>query len=98
MTNYKALKAAGKMSVKKQAKKSAVFNADGSIKTRELNEELQVVKKSFNSDTGEVLDDIVRAYSLTQVKSEIDRFKAEIVKIQEQQADLEQLETDLKAL
>jgi hypothetical protein len=98
MQNYKALKAAGKVSVKKQAKKAAVYNQDGSIKTRELNEELQVVKKCFNSDTGEATSDRVLVYSLSQVKSEIDRFKAEIVKMQGQQAEWEQIETDLKTL
>ena len=98
MHNYKALKAASKVSVNKQAAAEAVYNADGSVKTREVREELQVVKKCYNSDTGEAADDSVRAYSLSQVKSEIDRCKAEVTKQQADQAEWEALETDLKAL
>ncbi len=84
MRNYKALKAASKVSVRKQ-------DVDG-------REELQVVKKMFSPDTGEAQDDSVRAYSLSEVKREVDFCKAEVAKIEAQQADLEQLETDLKAL
>ena len=98
MHNYKALKAASKVSVKKQAKAGAVYNADGSVKTHEVHEELQVVKKCYNSDTGEAAADSVRAYSLSEVKSEIDRCKSEVAKQQADQAEWEALETDLKAL
>ena len=98
MHNYKALKAASKVSVQKQAAAEAVYNADGSLKTQALDEELQVVKKCYNSDTGEATADSVRAYSLSQVKSEIDRCKAEVEKQQADQAEWEALETDLKAL
>ena len=98
MHNYKALKAASKVSVQKQAKADAVYNADGSVKTQALEEELQVVKKCYNSDTGEAAADSVRAYSLSDVKSEIDQCKAEVAKQQADQAEWEALETDLKAL
>ena len=84
MHNYKALKSASKVSVRKQ-------DVDG-------REELQVVCKSFNSQTGEAQDDSVRAYSLKEVKREIDRCKADVVKIEAHQAEWEQIETDLKAL
>ena len=80
MHNYKALKAASKVSVRKEG------------------DYLQVVKKCYNSDTGEATADSVRAYSLSQVKSEIDRCKAEVEKQQADQAEWEALETDLKAL
>ena len=98
MHNYKALKAASKVSVNKQAAAEAVYNADGSVKTHEVKEELQDVKKCFNSDTGEATDDSVRTYSLSQVKSEIDQCKSEVTKKQADQAEWEALETDLKAL
>ena len=98
MHNYKALKAASKVSVNKQAAAEAVYNADGSVKTPEVHEELQVVKKCYNSDTGEAADDSVQAYSLSQVKSEIDRCKSEITKQQAEQEEWEALETDLKSL
>ena len=84
MHNYKALKSASKVSVRKQ-------DVDG-------REELQVVKKMYSSDTGEAQDDSVKAYRLSDVKREIDRCKADVVKIEARQADLEQLEKDLKAL
>ena len=84
MRNYKALKAAGKVSVRKQ--------------TVGDEEVLQVVKKCYNPDTGEATDDSVKSYSLSQVKSEIDRCKSEVTRQQADQAEWEALETDLKAL
>ena len=84
MHNYKALKSASKVSVRKQ-------DVDG-------REELQVVKKMYSSDTGEAQDDSVRAYSLSEVKREVDHCKSQVAKLEAKQADLEQLETDLKAL
>ena len=61
-------------------------------------EELQVVCKKYDPSTGEAQDDNVTAYSLSDVKREIDRCKADVVKIEASQAEWEQLETDLKAL
>ena len=97
MHNYKALKSASKVSVRKQKVVDKVANEDVGIK--ELShEELQVVKKCFDADTGEAQDDSIRAYSLSQVKSEVDRCKSDVARIQEQQAEWVQLEKDLKAL
>ena len=61
-------------------------------------EELQVVCKCYNAQTGEAKDDSVKAYSLSEVKREIDHCKADVVSIEAHQAEWEQLETDLKAL
>ena len=106
MRNYKALKAASKVSVKKQkivdrAALSEVKDGDRVIQqaqAEESHEELQVVKKGYTSDTGEAAADSVQAYSLDEVKREIDRCKAEVAKQQADQAEWEALETDLKAL
>ena len=106
MHNYKALKAASKVSVRKQkvvdrAAVSEVKDGDDVVRhaqAEESHEELQVVKKCYNSDTGEAAADSVQAYSLSDVKSEIDRCKAEVAKQQANQAEWEALETDLKAL
>ena len=123
MHNYKALKAASKVSVQKvkvidRAKIDAVAEVKykdgddipdgkeiGDVKVVKVygesemsHEELQVVCKSFDPQTGEAQDDSVKSYSLEDVKSEIDRCKADVVKMQAEQSDLEQLETDLKAL
>jgi len=106
MRNYQALKAASKVSVKKQkivdrAALSEVKDGDRVIQhaqAEESHEELQVVKKCYNSDTGEAAADSVRSYSLSEVKREIDRCKSDVSKIQADQAEWEALETDLKAL
>jgi len=107
MHNYKALKSASKASVQKvkvvdQAKVDEVKNDDGVITTRaeaeRSHEELQVVCKCYNHQTGEAKDDSVKAYSLSEVKREIDRCKADVTKIEAHQAEWEQIETDLKAL
>ena len=113
MHNYKALKSASKVSVQKVKvvddpaveAVAEVKDGDGVITTHSVHaraershEELQVVKKMYSSDTGEAQDDSVRAYSLSDVKREVDRCKADVVKIEASQAEWEQLETDLKAL
>ena len=113
MHNYKALKSAGKASVQKVKvvdrpaveAVEEVRDGDGIITTRSVNaqpeqshEELQVVCKSFDPQTGEAQDDSVKVYSLSDVKNEIDHCKAQVVKIEAHQAELEQIETDLKAL
>ena len=107
MHNYKALKAASKASVQKvkvvdQAKVDEVKDDDGLVTTHaqveQSHEELQVVCKSYDAQTGEAKDDSVRAYSLSEVKREIDHCKADVVRIEAHQAEWEQLETDLKAL
>ena len=61
-------------------------------------EELQVVCKSYDHQTGEAQDDSVRAYSLSEVKREVDQCKSQVTRLEAEQAEWEQLETDLKAL
>jgi hypothetical protein len=97
MRNYKALKSASKVSVAKVKVVDKAANEDAGIE-EQSHEELQVSSKRYDSYTGEVLNDSVRAYSLLDVKSEVDRCKSDVAKIQARQADWEQLETDLKAL
>jgi len=113
MHNYKALKAAGKVSVQKVKvvddpaveAVAEVRDDDGVITTHSVHareershEELQVVCKSYNSQTGEAQDDSVRAYSLSDVKREVDQCKSQVTRLEAEQAEWEQLETDLKAL
>ena len=95
MHNYKALKAASKASVRKvkvvdRAAVSEVLDDDGNVSVHamaeESHDELQVVKKCYNSDTGEAAYDSVKTYSLSEVKSEIDRCKSEVTKQQADQA------------
>ena len=107
MHNYKALKSASKVSVRKQkvvdqAKVDEVKDDDGKVTTyaqaERSHEELQVVCKCYDAQTGEAKDDSVRAYSLSDVKREIDHCKSQVARAQAEQAEWEQLETDLKAL
>jgi len=107
MHNYKALKSASKASVQKVkvvdvAKVDEVKDEDGKITTyaraEKSHEELQVVCKCYDAHTGEAQDDSVRTYSLSEVKREIDHCKSQVTKLEAEQAEWEQLETDLKAL
>ena len=107
MHNYKALKSAGKVSVRKQkvidqAKVDEVKDDDGKVTTHaqaeRSHEELQVVCKCYDAQTGEAQDDSVRAYSLSDVKREVDHCKSQVARLEAEQAEWEQLETDLKAL
>ena len=113
MHNYKALKAASKVSVQKVKvvddpaveAVDEVRDGDGVITTHSVHaraershERLQLVCKCYDSSTGEAKDDSVRVYTLSEVKRKIDQCKANVTKIEAEQAELEQLETDLKAL
>ena len=107
MHNYKALKSASKVSAQKvtvidQAKVDEVKDEDGNITTyaqeERSHEELQVVCKRFDPDTGEAQDDSVKTYSLLEVKREIEDCKSRVAILEAEQAEWEQLEKDLKAL
>ena len=107
MKNYKAMKSAKSWSVKKakvvdKAAVSEVKDDDGNVvrqaEAERSHDELQLVKKRYDSNSGKALDDSVQSYSLSQVANDISRVKAQISELQDEQADLEQLEKDLKAL
>ena len=107
MKNYKALKTAGKVSVAKVtvidiAKVDEVKDSDGNVTTEAVaeqsHEELQLTQKAYDGTTGEAQDDIVKEVRLTSISNDIQFIKDRVTKLQAEQADLEQLETDLKAL
>jgi mRNA degradation ribonuclease J1/J2 len=123
MQNYKALKAASKVSVQKvevvdREKVDAVSEVKykkgddipegkkvGDIKVERVvgrpkisHEELVVVSKRYNPNTGEALDDISKSYTLSSVELEINMCKKQIEKMQAEQSEWEELEKDLKAL
>ena len=107
MKNYKALKTAGKVSVAKikvidVAKVDEVKDSDGNVTTEAVteqsHEELRVTQKTYDGTTGEAQDDIVREIKISSITNEIQFVKNRIVKLQAEQSDLEQLESDLKAL
>ena len=107
MKNYKAMKTAKSWSVKKtkvvdQAAVSEVTDDDGKVvraaEAEQSHNEVQLVKKQFDSNSGKALDDSVQSYSLSSLASDISRIKADISRMQDEQADMEQLEKDLKAL
>ena len=107
MKNYKAMKSAKSWSVKKtkvvdQAAVSEVTDSDGKVvreaESEQSHNELQLVKKQFDSSSGKALNDSVQSYELSSLASDISRVKAQISDLQDEQADMEQLEKDLKAL
>ena len=107
MKNYKAMKSAKSWSVKKakvvdKAAVSEVKDDDGKVEraaeAEKSHDELQLVQKRYDSNSGKALDDSVQSISLSSLASDISRVKDEISKLQDEQADMEQLEKDLKAL
>ena len=107
MKNYKAMKSAKSWSVKKakvvdHAAVSEVTDDDGKVvrqaEAEKSHNEVQLVKKQFDPSSGKALDDSVQSYSLSSLASDISRVKAQISDLQDEQADMEQLEKDLKAL
>ena len=107
MKNYKAMKSAKSWSVKKakvvdSKAVSEVKDDDGNVvrqaQAEQSHDELQIVKKQFDPNSGKALDDSVQSISLSSLASDISRIKADIKSLQDEQADMEQLEKDLKAL
>jgi hypothetical protein len=107
MKNYKAMKSAKSWSVKKtkvvdSKAISEVKDDDGNVvrsaQAEQSHNELQLVKKQWDASSGKAMDDSVSSWSLEQVDSEITRMKANIKQMQDEQADMEELEKDLKAL
>ena len=106
MRNYKAMKAAGKWSVRKQkvvdqAAVSEVKDGDDVVRSAEAEQshnELQLVQKSYNSSTGEAQADSVRSYSLDEVARERSQLASQIKSLQDEDKDWAQMEKDLKAL
>ena len=107
MKNYKAMKSAKSWSVKKakvvdRAAVSEVKDDDGKVvrqaEAEQSHDELQLVQKRYDSNSGKALDNSVQSISLSSLASDISRVKAQISELQDEQADMEQLEKDLKAL
>ena len=107
MKNYKAMKSAKSWSVKKakvvdRAAVSEVKDDDGKVvrkaEAEQSHDELQLVQKRWDANSGKAMDDSVRSYSLSEVASEIQRCKDRASEAQAEQADWEELEKDLKAL
>ena len=107
MKNYKAMKSAKSLSVKKakvgdSPAVSEVKDDDGKVvraaQAEQSHDELQLVKKRYDSNSGKALDDSVQSISLSSLASDISRVKAQISDLQDEQADMEELEKDLKAL
>ena len=107
MKNYKAMKSAKSWSVKKakvvdSPSVSEVKDDDGNVvrsaQAERSHDELQLVQKRYDSNSGKALDDSVQSISLSSLANDISRVKAQISELQDEQADMEQLEKDLKAL
>ena len=81
---------------------SEVKDDDGNIvrqaSAEKSHDELQLVKKQFDPNSGKALDDSVQSYSLSDVAREIQSCKDRASEAQAEQADWEELEKDLKAL
>ena len=101
------MKTAKSWSVKKtkvvdQAAVSEVKDDDGNVvraaQAEQSHNELQLVQKRFDSNSGKALDDSVQSYNLSSLASDISRVKSRISDLQDEQADMEELEKDLKAL
>ena len=101
------MKSAKSWSVKKakvvdRAAVSEVKDDDGKVvrqaEAEQSHDELQIVKKQYDSNSGKALDDSVQSFDLGSLASDISRIKADIKSLQDEQADMEQLEKDLKAL
>jgi len=111
MRGYKALKEKSKLMLRKKKvvdRKAIkeITDEDGRVvrnaEKEQSHEELQMVQKRFDSNTGEALDDSVKRYELDSVERDLkslkDRKASEAARYDEEIADLEALLADLKKL
>ena len=111
MRGYKALKEKSKVTARKKKivdRKAVkeVTDEDGRVvrhaEAEQSHEELQVVKKQFDPNTGEALVDSVQSFDVNQVEGEIKRAKdqkaSQATRSDEEIADLEALLADIKKL
>tara|TARA_R100001086_G_scaffold24426_1_gene11498 strand:+ start:703 stop:1026 length:324 start_codon:yes stop_codon:yes gene_type:complete len=107
MKNYKAMKSAKSWSVKKakivdSPAISEVKDDDGNVvreaQAEQSHDELQLVRKQWDSNSGKALDDAVSSWSLEDVARQIQQCKDRASEAKAEQADWEELEKDLKAL
>ena len=81
---------------------SEVKDDDGNVvraaEAEKSHDELQLVKKQFDPNSGKALDDSVQSYNLSDVANQIQQCKDRASEAQAEQADWEELEKDLKAL
>ena len=111
MKNYKALKGKSKVGVKKakivdSPAVKEVTDDKGvvvrSASAEQSHEELQLVSKRFNSNTGEALADSTQTVSVSNLENQVKSLKAEKAnvasRVDAEVADLEELIADLKKL
>ena len=111
MRGYKALKEKSKVTARKKKivdRKAIkeITDEDGRVvrnaEAEQSHQELQVVKKQFDADTGEALADSVQRFEVSEVEGNIKRAKdekaAQAARIDAEIADLEALLADLKKL
>ena len=98
MKNYKAMKSAKSWSVKKakvvdRAAVSEVKDDDGKVvreaQAEQSHDELQLVRKQYDSNSGKALDDSVQSYNLSDVANRIQECKDRASEAQAEQADWE---------
>ena len=111
MRGYKALKEKSKVTARKKKivdRKAIkeITDEDGRVvrhaEAEQSHQELQVVKKQFDADTGEALADSVQRFEVDRVEGDIKRAKdekaAQAARIDAEIADLEALLADIKKL
>ena len=70
----------------------------GQWSVRKYGDRLQVIKKQWDSSTGTQGTDSTQDYSLSQLTNRISDIDAQIAELNNEKADVVQLEKDLKAL
>ena len=111
MRGYKALKEKSKVTARKKKivdRKAIkeITDEDGRVvrhaEAEQSHQELQVVSKRFDPNTGEALTDSVQRFEVDRVEGDIERLKAQkasqAAQSDEEVADLEALLADLKKL
>tara|TARA_Y100000114_G_C11713158_1_gene304559 strand:+ start:243 stop:578 length:336 start_codon:yes stop_codon:yes gene_type:complete len=111
MKGYKLLKSKSKVAVKKikvidQEAVKEITDEKGNVvraaEAEKSHEELQLVSKRFDSNTGEALDDSKQIVSVSDLESNVKRLKEEkanvVSRVDAEVADLEELIADLKKL
>jgi|TARA_R100001530_G_scaffold86802_1_gene60435 hypothetical protein len=74
------------------------LKSSGKVSVKKEDDEYKLVKKNWDKDTGESLDDSIYLYVISNIENTISSIQKDIDYLTNKKADYEQLKTDFEAL
>jgi len=74
------------------------LKSSGKVSVKKEDDEYKLVKKNWDKDTGESLDDSIYLYVISNIENTISSIQKDIDYLTNKKADYEQLKTDFEVL